>query len=113
MLNKVTYQPLLKITVQADELLPEFRFVDFSGKVCGDGEKSFGSVEKTWREGSFASIITLGSVPIETSQTVAAGDALTSDAHGKAKPAGEGDAINGRALETCVGSGIVKIFLVP
>jgi hypothetical protein len=52
-------------------------------------------------------------VPIETSQTVAAGDALTSDAHGKAKPAGEGDAINGRALETCVGSGIVKIFLVP
>lgn len=113
MSNKVTYQPLQKITMQAAELLPEFRFVNYEGKVCGAGEKSFGVVEKNWSEGTFASIITLGSVPIDTSVTVHAGDALTSDADGKAKPAGTGDAINGRALETCVGSGSVKMFLVP
>lgn len=111
--NNVTYQPVQKISLRAEENLAAFRFVSHLGTICAEGAKSLGSVEKDWLEGTNASIITLGTVPIETSTTVHIGEDLTASTDGKAKPAGVSDAVNGRSLETCVGSGTVKIILVP
>ncbi len=111
--NKVTYQPLQKITVRAEEKLPAFRFVAHDGTICATGAKSLGVVEKDWLEATYASIITLGTVPIETTETVLAGNPVTCSTEGKAKVAGTGDEINGRAIESCSGKGFVKIILVP
>lgn len=113
MSTNVTYQPVQKISIRAEEKLPAFRFVSHGGTLCTAGSKSLGTVEREWLEGTNSSIITLGTVPIETSGTVHVGDSLTADADGKAKTAGVGDEINGRALEDFVGAGIVKILLVP
>lgn len=77
------------------------------------GAKSLGVVERDWLEGTCASIITLGTVPIETTETVLIGDSLTASTDGKAKVAAASDEINGRAIESCSGSGFVKMLLVP
>lgn len=113
MSNNVSYQPVQKISVRAEQDLPAFRFISHLGTICGDGLKSLGTIDRDWLEGTNASVVTLGTVAVETSTTVHTGDDLTSDAIGKAKPAGTTDKVNGRALEDCLGSGYVKILLVP
>lgn len=111
--NDKTYQPVHSITLKANEDLPAFRFVSHLGTLCANESRAVGVTDVNWIMGELASVVTLGTIAIETSTTVLLGEDITSAAEGKAKPA-EGDApVNGRALDTTQGPGFVKIKLVP
>ncbi len=111
--NTKTYQPVQAVSVKAAEDLPGFRFVSHLGSVCAAGAKSLGVPEVSWKEDEQAAVITLGTIAVETSESISAGANVTSDSEGMGVVATEGDAVNGRALDSCSEPGFVKILLVP
>lgn len=111
-LNK-TYQPVQSLTIKAGSDLPAFRFISFNGQVCGDNQKSLGVTVGNWRNGSYASVIVLGTAIVEAGGNITIGDKITSDVSGKAKLATTGSEINGRALNSATAGEFVRILLVP
>ncbi len=111
--NDKTYHPVQAISVKALEDLNAFRFVSHLGSVCALDSKALGVSEVDWVTGEMASVVSLGTIAIETSTTVNVGDKITSDATGKAKPVTGSEELNGRALNSCTGAGFVTINLVP
>ncbi len=108
-----TYQPVQAITVIAAEDLPPFRFVNHAGGLCIADSKAVGVTETDWLNGEYASVVTLGTMAVETTTTIDAGEDVTADANGKAKPVAAAEPVNGRALDSCTGAGFVRILLVP
>ena len=111
--NDKTYHPVQAISVKALEDLNAFRFVSHLGSVCAVDSKALGVSEVDWVNGEMASVVSLGTIAIETSTTVNVGDKITSDASGKAKLVAGSEELNGRALNGCTGAGFVTINLVP
>lgn len=111
--NNKTYQPIQALTIQAGEDLEPFRFVSHLGTLCATESKSLGVTEQNWLKDEHASVITQGTVPIETSGAISIGDNVTSDADGKAKTATTTMEVNGRALDGTTEAGFIKILLVP
>ena len=66
-----TYQPLQLLTVTAGEDLPACRFVNYSGSLCDEDTMAFGVTEIDWLDGELASVVTLGTVVVETSEAKA------------------------------------------
>ena len=108
--------------------LPAFRFVKFSdeGKVtlAGAGELAIGVTERNTRwtasggtisyvtpDGEPVSVVLTGICEVECGGTVSTGDAVASDANGKAVSAGVGDYANGIALEDGVDGSRIKILI--
>ncbi|HPO62120.1 MAG TPA: DUF2190 family protein [Candidatus Kapabacteria bacterium] len=108
-----TYQPIQTVTVKAVEDLPAFRFVSHLGSVCAENQKALGVSDVNWLKDEYSSVITLGTIAIETTTTINIGSAVATSTGGKAKPAGSGNEINGRALDSCNGAGFIKISIVP
>ncbi len=111
--NNKTYQPLQAISIRAKEDLPAFRFISHLGTICTDGAKSLGITEVDWLKDEMASVITLGTMPIETITSINIGDNVTSTNDGKARKANSNEQINGRALDSTDGSGYIRILIVP
>ena len=107
-----TYNPIQKLTIEAQEDIPQYRFVDYGGNLCTSAEKSFGVSEINWLNQQQISVITLGTAIIETDSAVALGDNVTSGLIGKAKTATGGDRVNGRALDTTATPGFIRVLLV-
>lgn len=112
-MHNKTYQPLQLLSVKASEDLPSFRFVDFGGGLCTEGSRALGVTEIDWLRDELASVVTLGTVVVETSEAILRGADVSSDGNGKAKTAGVLEAVNGRAVEGCSGAGFIRIKLVP
>ena len=112
-INEKTYQPVQALTVQAVEDLPAFRFVSHLGSLCDDGARALGVTDVDWVNGEYASVVSLGTIAIETSTTIPAGVDVTAAAEGKARTASGSDAVNGRSLDDVSGSGFVRIKVVP
>lgn len=112
-LNNKTYQPVQAISVQAGEDLPAFRFVSHLGTLCIADSRALGVTEVNWLKDEMASVVTLGTIAIETTTTIDAGSDITADDNGKAMVAGGNSAINGRALDSCEGAGFIRIKIVP
>ena len=109
--------------------LPAFRFVKFSdeGKVtlAGAGELAIGVSERNTRwtasgsgtisyvtpNGEPVSVVLTGICEVECGGDVSAGDAVASDANGKAVVAGVGNFVNGIALEDGVDGSRIKILI--
>ncbi len=108
-----SYQPLQSLNIRAAEDLPGFRFVSHLGTLCVADTRALGVTEVDWLRGELASVVSLGTIPIQTTTSVNAGDDVTSDADGKGKAAISSEPVNGRALDSCSGAGYVKIKLVP
>jgi hypothetical protein len=108
-----SYQPVQSLTVKAAEDLPAFRFVSHLGTLCSAATKALGITDVDWLNGEYASVVSLGTMAVETSTTVDLGDDVTSDANGLATPAVSDNPVNGRALDSCTGAGYVKIKIVP
>ncbi|MFH1049315.1 MAG: capsid cement protein [bacterium] len=108
-----TYQPLQLLTVTAGEDLPACRFVNYSGSLCDEDTMAFGVTEIDWLDEELASVVSLGTVVVESSEAILAGANVAADTNGKAKTAGELSVINGRAIDACSGAGYIKIKLVP
>lgn len=111
--NNKTYQPLQAISVRAKEDLPAFRFISHLGTICADGAKSLGITEVDWLKDEMASVITLGTMPVETTTSVNIGDNITSANDGRARKANSNEPVNGRALDSTNGSGFIRVLIVP
>lgn len=109
----ITYQPVQRITIKAAEDLSAFRFVSHMGSLCAEDTKALGVVDQDWLDGELASIITLGTVPIETVTSVNIGDEIIANTDGKAITNVDSSDINGRALTATTGAGFIKIILIP
>ena len=108
-----TYQVVLSTTIKACQDLPEFRFISYQGTLCTNSAKAFGVTMTGYVKSEFASVINLGTIVIETSESIAIGDNVTSDSSGKARIASNTDQINGRALDSCTNSDYIRILLTP
>ena len=108
-----SYHALLPITVKATAAVSPYRFITITGAHCGAGAKALGVAEVSSVIGENVAVYAMGTIPVETSATVQAGDELSSDANGKAKVATTGEKINARALESAASGLLVKVMLVP
>lgn len=111
--NNKTYQPVQAVTIKAEEELPAFRFVSHLGTLCSAETKSLGVTELDWDVDDIASVITLGTIPVETSTVINIGENITADADGKAKPATGEMPVNARAMDSAGSGEFVKVNLVP
>jgi hypothetical protein len=111
MISTETYHSALTISIKAAEDIPQFRFINYVGGICGLGERALGVSSLAATGGSQVTTETLGTMLVESSEAIARGDAISSDANGKAKLADAGEIVNAFALSTCTGAAIIKVRL--
>ena len=111
--NTKSYQPVQSLTVKVTEDIPAFRFVSIAGALCADNERALGASEVRWISGQYSQAVSLGTIVVEAAGNIAAGDDIASAASGKARKALAGETVNGRALESALINGFVRIKLVP
>ncbi len=80
-----SYNPAQKISVRAEDEIPARRFISAFGKVCQPTEVAIGVSEIAWAKGNTMSVITLGTVLIDTSEAIAKGDKISVATDGRAK----------------------------
>jgi hypothetical protein len=111
-ISKNTYHPVLYITRKASADIPAYRFVNYNGGLCGNEVKSLGSTDVKHANGENIAVQAIGTAVVECSVNLAIGDAVTSDANGKAKLATGTMPINGRVITAGTSGGYVTILLV-
>lgn len=109
--NNRTYCPILKLTVNAAEDIPAFRFVDYTGKLCTGGNFPMGITETAWAKGDTMSVIALGTAIIEATGTIAPGTKITTSAAGKGAEANDGDTAYAIASGSISAAGYVTVKL--
>ena len=113
MIPQLTENPGKTITITAREVLQPYRFVGFSGHVCGAGEKSLGvatSQSSPFHVDEDAAIVTDGVVIVEVSEEISFADVskgigISSDINGRGVKAKNGEAVNGYAISPSSGPG--------
>lgn len=108
-----TFRPVQTLTVPMHQDAPAKRFVSYTGTLTPDGGRAIGVTEATWSADSLASAVSLGVALLEISGDCTSGDDIMSGANGIGKKATTGAIVNGRAMDSCLGGGIIRIKLVP
>lgn len=104
-----TQQPVLTTSMVAVEDLPRYHFANFTGSLCGAGDKAFGIVEADTAADNVAPINVLGICLVTSGAALAAGDLVESDAQGRAVTLATGLA-NGTALDAATTAGeIIRV----
>lgn len=80
-----SYNPVQKISMKAEDEIPARRFVSAFGKVCQIDEIAIGVSEISWSKGNVISVITLGTVLIDTAEAIAKGEKISVATDGRAK----------------------------
>lgn len=111
MANK-SYNPLLIDSVKTSADLLEHRFVGFDGNYCTEGGKALGVVDVSTAKEQYAPVAIFGILLVESGETVTKGDAITSDAEGKAIKAASSAIVNGYALDDGVTGQEIRILKV-
>jgi hypothetical protein len=107
-----TYNPVLTVSVTAASDIPKARFIGFNGDLCAQNTKALGVSEVDTKLGQQMPVIVYGIALVESGGAVNVGAAVTSDANGKAVPAGT-NPVNGYALDGSTGAGeIIRVKLV-
>ncbi len=109
MANKL-YKPILIESIKVTNDIQKQRFIDFEGNICTDGKKAFGVSDADISANEYAPIGVLGTFLIEAGGTITAGDAITSDANGKAITVSETKATNGYALDNASEGEVFRII---
>lgn len=104
------YKPLLIESVKANADLIEHRFVGFNGKHCAAGAKAFGVVDVSTEKEQFAPAAVFGILLVEAGGTIALGDAVASDADGKAVKAESTAIINGYACDAGLTGQTIRVL---
>lgn len=94
-----TYTPLLIESVKTIADLQQHRFAGFDGNYCTAGAKALGVVDVSTSKGEYAPVAVFGMLLVEAGGTVAIGDAVASDAYGRAVKVAESAIANGYALD--------------
>lgn len=103
---------LLALPITAAVALPEYRAVTYVGELAGaDAADVIGITKRAAPVGALVDVAVLGTAVIEAAAPIASGQALISDASGKATP-GTTNVI-GRALQAATFAGeLIEILLV-
>lgn len=109
MTNK-TYTPLLIQSVKAAADLEQHRFIGFDGNYCTAGAKAYGVSDVSTAKGQLAPVAVFGILLVEAAGTIALGDAVASDADGKAVKAESTAIINGYACDAGVAGQKIRIL---
>ena len=109
---------VLVITVQAASTtgLTEGRFAAHGGQSVGAGGNALGIALMGARTGENAAVLVLGTAVAEAGAAISVGDAVRSDANGKAipRPSTSTDPILGRALQAAAADGDkFELLLIP
>jgi len=110
MTTNKTYLPLLIQGIKASSDLEQNRFVGFDGNYCGAGEKALGVVDVSTDKDQLCPYAAFGILLVIAGDTVAVGDAVTSDENGKAVTATANDKINGYSLDSGVAGQEIRIL---
>lgn len=112
-IKQQTSNPLQLITINAEESIPAFRFINAMGKLCAHNEIPIGVSECSWGLGDTMSIISYGAVLIEVIDSVNKGDKISiSNTSGKGcKKLNEAEWA-GTALSSGTAGSIIKMKLV-
>jgi hypothetical protein len=106
------YNPVLTISVTAASNIPKARFIGFGGGLCAANTKALGVSEADTNQGQQLPVIVYGIALVESGGAISVGDAVTSDANGKAVAAGI-NPVNGYALDAASGEGeFIRVKLV-
>ena len=109
MTNK-TYIPLLIESLKTTIDLRPHRFAGFNGAYCTAGIKALGVTDASTPGGEYAPVAVLGILLVEAGGTIAAGDAVASDAEGRAVKAVDSAAINGYAIDAGTAGQEIRII---
>lgn len=113
MIPQLTENPGKTITITAKEVLEPYRFVGFTGHICGNGDKALGvatSQSSPFHANEDAAIVVDGVVILEVAEAISQADvvkgvAVASDINGRGVKANNQDSINGYALSPASGAG--------
>ena len=111
-LTNKTYQPVQSLSIRTTADLPAFRFINFAGGLCVADSRALGVTDCAHADGDLASVVSLGTVAVETSGAITLGADVSADADGKAKLTLSTEIVNGRALEACSGVAVIRIKLL-
>ncbi len=107
-----TFKPGLSHSIPATADITEGCFVSFSGGLCGNHAQALGVCSQDVDSGDEMPVVLDGIVSVELAGTVAVGDALTSNASGKAiKSTDSTWAVNGWALKAGVSGEFIPVKL--
>lgn len=109
MTNK-TYTPLLIESIKAATNLEQHRFVGFDGNYCQAGAKALGIVDVSTEKDQYAPTAIFGTLIVEAGGTIAVGDAIASDATGKAVKAVDSAIVNGYAKDAGTSGQEIRIL---
>lgn len=110
MTTNKTYTPILIDSVLAVADLQQKRFVGFDGNCCTAGAKALGVVDVTTEKGQYAPVAVLGTLLVEAGGIIAVGDAIASDAEGKAVKVADSAIANGYALDAGTAGQEIRII---
>jgi len=79
-----TFAPGVIYSIRAAADLPKARFVGFDGNLCAANAKALGVTQYDFAAGEMAGVIVSGIALVEAGGAISAGQAVTSDAEGKA-----------------------------
>jgi len=103
MISKLSYQPLLRLTIQSTENIPAYKFVNISGGLCNGTQRAIGASDYPAGNGELISVITLGTAILRASGTITKGAVVSADSTGNAKTIATGEVPLGIAISDKVG----------
>lgn len=103
MIPKLSYQPVLRLSVQAIENIPAHKFVNITGGLCTSTQKAIGVSDYPSVSGEFVSVIALGTAIVRAVGTISKGATIAADSTGNAKAIASGEVAVGIALADKVG----------
>lgn len=98
MIPKISYQPVLRLSVKATESIPAYKFVNISGGLCTGTQRALGVSDYPVLNGEITSVITLGTAIVRASGNITRGAVVSSDSTGNAKLIASGEVPQGIAL---------------
>ena len=105
--------PILTLTAIASGAVAANRFVTHAGAQAGDGANALGGAVNAAASGEAFPVNALGTTTIEAGGAFSKGDAIQSNADGKAIVKAAGATV-ARALEDSTGAGdFVEVLIVP
>lgn len=110
MTTNKTYKPLLIDSTLAAADLEQHRFIGFDGNYCAAGAKALGVSDVSTAKGEYAPVAVLGILLVEAAGTIAVGDAVASDAEGKAVKVADSAITNGYALDAGIAGQEIRII---
>ncbi len=103
MISRLSYQPLLRLTITAAEAIPAHKFVSINGGLCTGSQKALGASDYPVLSGEQTSVIALGTAILQATGSISKGTLVAADATGNAKPIESGESPLGIAISDKVG----------